>query len=78
MATQANQLSIDCYFFNSPGNVFVRKETQIIPLPAQFSQCAPGPDGAMRVYTKIVYGTPPQERYVGQTIAQLQTLIVNA
>lgn len=78
MATQANQLSIDVYFFNSVGNAFVRKETKIIPLPAQFAPCAPGPDGQMRVYTKIVYGNPPQEAYVGQTIAQLQTLIVNA
>jgi hypothetical protein len=78
MATQANQLTIDCYHFNSTGNAFVRKQTETIPLPAQFLPCSPGPDGAMRVYTKIVFGTPPQERYVGQTIAQLATLIVNA
>lgn len=78
MATIANELSIDCYYFNSVGNAFVRKQTEVIPLPAQFVPCSPGPDGLMRVYTKIVFGAPPQERYVGQTIAQLQTLIVNA
>jgi hypothetical protein len=78
MATQANQLSVDCYHFNAVGNQFVRKQTEIIPLPADFVPCSPGPDGRMRVYTKIIFGNPPQERYVGQTIAQLQTLIVNA
>jgi len=78
MATQANQLSIDVYLFNSLGNAFIRKETQVIPLPAQFTPCAPGPDGRMRVYTKITYGTPPKDAYVGQTIAQLNSLIVNA
>ncbi len=44
MATQANQLSIDVYMFNSAGNRFVRKETRVIPLPAVFTPCAPGPD----------------------------------
>jgi hypothetical protein len=78
MATISNELSIDCYYFNSVGNAFVRKQTEIIPLPAAFSPCAPGPDGRMRVYTKITFGNPPQERYVGQTVAQLQTLITNA
>jgi hypothetical protein len=79
MATQANQLSIDVYHFNSVGNAFVRKETTVIPLPAKFVPCAPGPDRAMRVYTKILFGpNNSQEAYVGQTIAQLQTLIVNA
>jgi hypothetical protein len=78
MATLANQLSIDVYRFNSVGNAFVRKETIIIPLPAQFTPCSPGPDRAMRVYSKIVFGQPPQEVYVGQTVAQLQSLITNA
>jgi hypothetical protein len=79
MATQANQLSIDCYLFNSVGNAFVRKETRVIPLPAQFVPCSPGPDGTMKVYSKILYGTNfQQEAYVGQTISQLQSLIVNA
>lgn len=78
MATQANELSIDCYYFNSVGNAFVRKQTEVIPLPAQFVPCNPGPDGRQRVYTKIIFGNPPQERFVGQTIQQLQTLIVNA
>lgn len=75
MATQANELSIDVYFFSSVGNAFVRKETQIIPLPAKFVPCAPGPDSRMRVYTKIIYGNPPQEAYVSQTVAQLNSLI---
>lgn len=79
MATIANELTVDVYMFNSVGNSFVRKETRIIPLPAQFVPCSPGPDGAMRVYTKILYGTNyQQEAYVGQTQSQLQTLITNA
>lgn len=78
MATISNELSIDVYYFSSVGNAFVRKETKIIPLPAQFTPCSPGPDSAMRVYTKITYGNPPIDAYVGQTIAQIQTLITNA
>ena len=76
MATIANQLSIDVYHFNSVGNTFMRKETQIIPLPARFVACSPGPDIAMRVYSKILYGTNfQQEAYVGQTVSQLNSLI---
>lgn len=76
MATIANQLSIDVYHFNSVGNSFVRKETTIIPLPAKFVPCAPGPDNAMRVYSKILYGPNyQQEAYVGQTVSQLNSLI---
>jgi hypothetical protein len=82
MATIANQLSIDAYRFNATGNAFVRKETIIIPLPALFTDCAPGPDSMMRVYTKITYTLPGtnyvQEAYVGQTKSQLASLIVNA
>jgi hypothetical protein len=78
MATVANQLSIDVYHFSSTGNAFVRKETKNIPLPAIFTPCAPGPDGMMRVYTKINYGVNyQQEAYVGQTVAQLETLAEN-
>lgn len=75
MATIRNELSIDVYHFNSVGNAFVRKETQVIPLPAEFTPCSPGPDGLMRVYTKITYGNPPKEAYVGQTISELNSLI---
>jgi hypothetical protein len=79
MATIANQLSIDVYHFNSVGNTFVRKETTIIPLPARFVACSPGPDRAMRVYSKILYGTNfQQEAYVGQTVSQLNSLITLA
>jgi hypothetical protein len=68
-------LTIDAYRFNSVGNAFVRKETISIPLPAQFVPCAPGPDGQMRAYSKILYGTNfQQEAYVGQTVSQLNTL----
>jgi hypothetical protein len=78
MATIANQLSIDVYHFNSVGNAFVRKETMNIPLPAQFVPCSPGPDRAMRVYTKILYGPNlSREAYVGQTVAQLEALAEN-
>lgn len=79
MATIANQLSIDVYHFNSVGNAFVRKETTIIPLPAKFVACSPGPDNAMRVYSKILYGPNyQQEAYVGQTVAALNSLVTNA
>lgn len=78
MATIRNELVIDVYHFNATGNAFVRKETQIIPLPAQFTPCSPGPDGQMRVYTKITYGNPPTDAYVGQTVAELNTLIVQS
>ena len=79
MATIANQLTIDAYRFNSVGNQFVRKETVTIPLPAQFIPCSPGPDNAMRVYTKILYGENFQnEIYVGETISQLSTRITNS
>lgn len=81
MATISNQiLQIDAYFFNSTGNRFVRKETVSIPLPATIVPCAPGPDGAYRVYSKITptLVKPPRDYYVGQTIAQLQTLLTNA
>lgn len=78
MATISNQLSIDAYRFNAVGNAFNRKETIIIPLPAIFTDCAPGPDRLMKVYTKIQYGPNlSQEAYVGQTKAQLASLIVN-
>lgn len=80
MATISNKLKIDVYHFASLGNAFVRKETKIIPLPAEFVPCSPGPDGAMRVYTKILYheGGIAKEAYVGQTVAQLDTLITNS
>jgi hypothetical protein len=79
MATIANQLSIDVYHFNGAGNAFVRKETQIIPLPAKFVACSPGPDGAMRVYSKILYGPNyQQEAYVGQSVQALNSLVTNA
>lgn len=77
MSTIRNQLSIDVYHFNALGNAFVRKETDIIPLPAKFVPCAPGPDGQMRVYSKILYGPNySQEAYVGQSVEQLNSLIV--
>jgi hypothetical protein len=70
-----NSITLDVYMFNSVGNAFVRKETRNIPLPAQWVPCAPGPDGAMRVYSKILFGVNyQQEAYVGQTVAQLETL----
>ncbi len=79
MATISNELGpIDVYYFNSVGNAFVRKQTETIPLPAAFVPCAPGPDGRMRVYSKIIFGNPPQEKYVGQTVAQLEALSKNA
>jgi hypothetical protein len=77
MSTIRNMVALDCYLFNSVNNAFVRKETQMIPLPVtNMIPCAPGPDGKMKVYTKIIFGNPPQERYVGETISQLQSLIV--
>lgn len=79
MATIANELSIDVYFFTSTGNAFVRKETQTIPLPVKVVPCAPGPDNMMRVYSKILYGVNyQQEAYVGQTQAAVQALLTNA
>jgi hypothetical protein len=70
-----NSIVIDVYYFNSVGNQFVRKQTENIPLPIKFQPCAPGPDGRMRVYTKINYGENyQQEAYVGQTVAAVQTL----
>lgn len=69
-----NTFNVDVYYFNSTGNQFVRKETRNIPLPAQWVPCAPGPDNMMRVYSKIIFGNPPQIAYVGQTCAQLDTL----
>lgn len=78
MATIRNELVIDVYHFNSVGNAFVRKETQIIPLPAKFVSCSPGPDSMMRVYSKIIYGNPPQEAYVGQSVDALNALIVQS
>ncbi len=81
MATISNQLGpIDVYFFNAVGNSFVRKETTTIPLPARFVSCAPGPDGLMRVYSKVIpIGIhPPQEFYVGQSVSQLEALSKNA
>jgi hypothetical protein len=80
MATISNQiLQIDAYLFNATGNAFVRKETQTIPLPVKIVPCSPGPDRAMRVYSKILYGVNyQQEIYVGQSISQLQTLLTNA
>jgi hypothetical protein len=71
-----NSIVIDVYYFNSVGNAFVRKQTENIPLPIKFVPCAPGPDRAMRVYTKILYGDHfQQEAYVGQSVAAVQTLV---
>ncbi len=80
MATISNSLTTDVYFFNSVGNTFVRKETRTIPLPAELTPCAPGPDGLMRVYTKVtpIGISPPEDFYVGETISQLQSKITNA
>jgi hypothetical protein len=79
MATISNELSIDVYYFSSVGNAFVRKQTEIIPLPAKFVPCSPGPDNRMKVYSKILYGPGYLlEAYVGQTVSQLNSLITNA
>lgn len=78
MATLKNgQLSIDAYHFDSVGNAFTRKETVMIPLPAEFVPCAPGPDNQMRVYTKIVTSVDgfQKEYYVGQTVGELSALL---
>lgn len=82
MATIRNVLFIDVYRFNSVGNQFVRKETVGLPLPFVAAvPCSPGPDGRMRVYTKITVGEPsgpPQDYYVGQTVSELAALVVQA
>lgn len=79
MATISNKLSIDVYNFNSVGNAFTSKETRIIPLPAEFVPCSPGPDGLGTVKTKILYheGGIAKEAYVGQSVQELNSLIVN-
>ena len=70
-----NTITVDVYYFNSVGNTFVRKQTENIPLPAKFVPVSPGPDGRMRVYSKIIFGPNySMEAYVGQTVAQLQAL----
>ncbi len=70
-----NSFVVDVYYFSSIGNAFVRRQPENIPLPAKWQPCGPGPDGAMRVYSKILYGTNfQQEAYVAQTVAQLEVL----
>lgn len=77
MSTIRNMISIDVYSFDTVGNRFLRKETNSLPLPfISAVPCSPGPDGLMKVYTKITVGNPPADYYVGQTISQLDALIV--
>lgn len=77
MSTIRNMVSLDAYSFDTVGNRFLRKETVSLPLPfLSVVGCAPGPDGLMKVYSKITVGNPPTDYYVGQTIAQLDSLIV--
>lgn len=79
MATIRNELIIDVYRFSAVGNAFLRKETVGLPLPFDaMVPCSPGPDNRMRVYTKIVTGKPPQDFYVGQSISELSSLIVQS
>lgn len=77
MATIRNQIFLTVYRFNSVGNQFVRAEEVGLPVPFRsVTPCSPGPDGRMRVYSKIVTTqNPPQEFYVPQTSAQLNAMI---
>lgn len=71
----STQIFLDVYHFDITGNVFVRRETQGIPLPATFMP-SPGPNGANLVKSKIFYHkNGPQIAYVGQTIEELNALI---
>lgn len=77
MATIRNTIFIDVYSFDTIGNAFLRKETMGLPVPFQaITDCRPGPDNAMRVYSKLTTGNPPTDYYVGQTIAEIAALIV--
>ena len=79
MAQIRNELSIDVYLFSSVGNAFIRKETQMLPLPfTSVVPCSPGPDNRMRVYSKITTGNPPKDYYVGESVAQLGALVVQS
>jgi hypothetical protein len=76
MATIKNQIFLTVYRFNSVGNAFVRAEEVGLPLPFRsVVGCAPGPDGRMRVYSKITTGNPPQDYYVPQSTAQLNNMV---
>ncbi len=77
METIRNSISLDVYRFNATGNSFVRKETVVLPVP--FQSVVPlriGPDNATYTYSKITVGTPPQDYYIGQTISELNSLLV--
>ncbi len=77
MATIRNSISLDVYRFNATGNAFVRKETVVLPVPFQSVVPLPiGPDNLTYTYSKITVGTPPQDYYIGQTISELNSLLV--
>lgn len=79
MATIRNSISLDIYHFNATGNAFVRKETQVLPVP--FISVTPlsiGPDNRTYTYSKITVGTPPKDYYIGQTISELNLLLVQS
>jgi lysophospholipase L1-like esterase len=69
-------LSLDVYKFCNVGNIFLRKETIGIPLPAKFIP-SKSPRGDSFINSKILFNSygSIQEAYVPQTVEQLNAMI---
>ena len=70
-----NQLLVTAYIFDNTGNVYLRTEEMVIPLPALFIK-SNDPIGDTLVKSKILYGPDYTEiAYVEETIDELNALL---
>lgn len=67
-------ISVDVYKFCNTGNFFLRKETQVIPMPAVFLP-AISPRGYDFVRSKIIFNGGLSEAFVAQTVEELKLLM---